>query len=164
MSITHDLPIGARIRKVRRERGWSLQECEVRSQGRLRAVTLASYERGQRSISLGKLQLIAEILEVTIEYLFGATNQMSPVPKQRHIYDLRALTLSPSCVQKQLLLSYLKVIIKKRGDWQGEVISLRTSDIGNLHLIFQSQFTDSACDYIDWIESQNFLMRLKSKT
>ena len=162
MKTTHESPVAQRIRKIRREKGWSLKECQIRSRGRLQAVTLGSYERGERSISLARLALIAEVFEVSIEYLLVARDLTSNEANKRHIYDLHALSRATATREKELLLSYIAEIIKVRGDWQGAVISLRASDLSNLQILFASQFKASDRSYIEWVESQNFLMKLES--
>ena len=47
--------IRLRIRSLRRERGLTLLDFERASGGRIRAVVLGAYERGDRSMSLSKV-------------------------------------------------------------------------------------------------------------
>jgi hypothetical protein len=41
-----------KLRELRRSKGLTLQDCELISNGALKAVVLGSYERGHRAISL----------------------------------------------------------------------------------------------------------------
>lgn len=162
MKPTNVLPVGHRIRRLRRQKGWSLNECQLRSQGRVKAVTLASYERGERSISLARLALIAELFNVSIEYFLVTRDLPTDEDGRRHIYDLHALSgISPSR-EKDLLLSFLAQIIQARGDWQGAVISLRGSDISTLQILFAAALAGENASYMKWVESQKFLINLKS--
>ena len=123
--------IRGRIRQLRREKGFTLLECEIRSGGRIRAVVLGAYERGDRSMSLKKVIEIAELFDVPLAHLIATDlhPEKSRIVGIRHIYDLRALrTLAPS-EQKILLSRYLSRIAEQRGDWAGEVISIRQTDV-----------------------------------
>ena len=162
MKSAHKIHVGQRIRTIRRQMGWTLEDCQRRSSGKLPAVTLGAYERGERSISLAKLSLIAELLQVPIEYLLSGAEKPSVKVKGRHVYDLHALSLMPSSAEKELLMGYLTQIIHERGDWRGAVITLRAADISNLHILFYAQSSDSESDYLAWVEKKNFRVRLES--
>ena len=47
--------VGDRLRRIRQERGMSLQEVCARSGGSFVVSTLSAYERGKRSLSLERL-------------------------------------------------------------------------------------------------------------
>ena len=162
MNQSNELPVGHRIRRLRQQKGWSLNECAIRSQGRVKAVTLASYERGERSISLARLSLLAELFNVSIEYFFATRDLPTVEDGRRHIYDLHVLAgISPSR-EKDLVLSYLGQVIQARGDWQGAVISLRGSDISALQILFAAALDGENASYMNWVESQKFMLNLKS--
>jgi len=157
-----EIHLGQRIRTIRRQMGWTLDDCQRRSSGKLPAVTLGAYERGERSISLAKLSLIAELLQVPMEHLLSGAANSSVNVKERHIYDLHALSRMSSSAEKELLMSYLTQIIHERGDWRGAVITLRSVDISNLHILFAAQSSDSESDYLAWVEMNNFRVKLES--
>lgn len=128
--------VGARIRAIRRERGWSLREFEQHSHGQIKSITLGSYERGDRSLSVETMSLIAEILEVHPAELLHKQPQPISTDTPRHIYDLlkiRSLEVTP---ERELLLRFINEVAGYRGDWRGAVISVRQSDVANLTLIF----------------------------
>jgi transcriptional regulator with XRE-family HTH domain len=128
--------VGERIRAIRRERGWSLREFEERSRGQIKAITLGSYERGDRSLSVETMSLIAEILSVHPAELLRGECQPISTDTPRHIYDLlklRSLEVTP---EREILLRFIKEVAGYRGDWRGAVISIRESDVANLTLIF----------------------------
>ena len=157
-----EIILGQRIRTIRRQMGWTLDDCQRRSAGKLLAVTLGAYERGERSISLAKLSLIAELLQVPMEHLLSGAEKPSAKVQGRHIYDLHALALMPSSAEKELLMGYLTQIIHERGDWRGAVITLRSVDISNLQILFAAQTSDYSSDYLAWVEMKNFRVKLES--
>lgn len=123
--------IRARIRELRRARGLTLLDCEVLSCGRIKAIVLGAYERGDRAMSLKKVIEIAELFDVALIHVIGPVgpSEKASMTAARHIYDLRALrTLAPS-PEKSVLSRYLSRIAEQRGDWAGEVISLRDDDV-----------------------------------
>ena len=132
--------IRARIRQLRRLKGLTLRDCEVRSGGRIKAIVLGAYERGERDMSLKKVIEISGLLEVALIYLIGSADPEEKVPASstRHIYDLRALrNLAPS-TEKSVLSRYLSRIAEQRGDGAGEVISLRDADVQAISRLLDS--------------------------
>ena len=146
---THELKeIRRRIRAARQSLGWSLADFEIHSSGRVTAVAMGSYERGSRTLSISKLLVICEILQISLAHSSG-----------RHIYDLRALQGLAESAEKLHLLSYIHQIIRKRGDWKGAVISLRTSDVDNLGHIFATSQEIKSANYLEWIEKQGITLQ-----
>ncbi len=118
------------IRELRKRKGLTLKECEELSQGRFKAVVMGSYERGTRAISLERLQEIADFYQVPIQYFFGSETSQ---PLERiFTFDLRKMKNSSyreeSLDRVKALLSHF---ITMRGDWNGEVLSIRQAD-GNI--------------------------------
>jgi hypothetical protein len=77
----------------------------------------------------------------------------------RHIYDLRLLQALPQSPEKNHLLCYIREIIKERGDWKGEVISLRKGDIENLERIFAASEEIRNENYLVWVEAQRISLK-----
>jgi transcriptional regulator with XRE-family HTH domain len=73
-----------RLRVIRKSKGWSLQDVELRSNGKWKAVVIGSYERGDRAISLKKAISLMEFYQVPISELF---------PEVAPIVSIRSLTL-----------------------------------------------------------------------
>lgn len=117
------------LRELRRQKGYTLHECESLTKGKFKAVVLGSYERGTRAISLAKLVQLAEFYEVPVDHFFAENKVASDFEAGRLVFDIRKIrartfldeTLDP-------LKRYLNGIASKRSDWNGEVISLRKSD------------------------------------
>ena len=121
--------LAQRIRQIREAQGLTLQQVSARSKGRISAIALGSYERGDRSISAKKILEIAEIYAIPAGEFFTPAQQ--GLEAGRVVIDLRKLTISEDPIGKQFLI-ILKRIVEQRRDWNGEVISLRAGDISNL--------------------------------
>ena len=162
MEIEQSERIRIRIRQLRRERGLTLRDFEEKSGGRIRAIVMGAYERGDRSMSLGKLIEISKVFGIELSHLIGSAEltqssgtqssgtPTSAAPSSRYIFDLRVLNSLDDSPQKVILLRYLSRVAEQRGDWGGEVISLRQSDIESLSKVIDSQTNT----FEQWIQAQ----------
>jgi len=134
----------------------TLLECEILSRGRIRAVVLGAYERGDRSMSLKKVIEIGELFGVPLAHLIAADLQpeQSRIAGSRHIYDLRALRALAPSEQKILLFRYLSRIAEQRGDWAGEVISIRHADVEAIARLIDSE----EIKFQEWVATQKILL------
>lgn len=144
----------ARIRKARKARGWSLTEFEQQSQGSIKAVVLGSYERGSRALSLRKLLQICEVLEIPLDEFLPATSARSK--SSRLVLDVRALTKAQDA-RGVTLQRFVNQIAQRRGDWNREVISLRTDDFSLLSTVI---FKDEEL-MLPYLINNNLLIRVK---
>jgi transcriptional regulator with XRE-family HTH domain len=120
-----------RIRLIRESRHLTLSQAAKLSKGQITAIALGSYERGDRSVSARKLIMIANLYEVPISELFEAPRNF--MPEDRISIDLRKiLTTSNPVAQK--ITEVLRNIARLRGDWNGEVMSLRAQDINSFQV------------------------------
>jgi transcriptional regulator with XRE-family HTH domain len=120
-----------RMRLLRESRHLTLSQAAKLSKGRISAIALGSYERGDRSVSASKLIIIAHLYEVPISELFESPRNF--MPEERISIDVRKiLTTSNPVAQK--ITEVLRNIARMRGDWNGEVISLRAQDINNFQV------------------------------
>ena len=62
--MTYTEEVGERLRRVRIDKGLSLQDVERRSEGEWKAAVVGSYERGDRNISATRLLELAEFYGV----------------------------------------------------------------------------------------------------
>lgn len=149
-----NIEIGQRMRQARKKRGWTISEmAEV---GNIKAVVIGSYERGSRNMPISRLGEIARILGVDVSYLLG-----QPLVRQTEVHistlDLRAISQVSFTqpVRLALLVSYCAGIIKKRNDWNGEVLSIRESDLMNLSFAIGIDQSD----LVQWLNAENYLIR-----
>ena len=129
------------LRELRRKKGYTLSDCELKSNGKIKAVVLGSYERQARAISLAKLVQLAEFYEVPVDYFLNPKEGESDLESGRLIFDIRKIrnrtfldeTLVP-------LKRFLNAIADKRSDWNAELISLRSSDSDTLALLTELNY------------------------
>ena len=149
-----NIEIGRRMRAARKKRGWTI--AEMAAIGQIKAVVIGSYERGARNMPISRLGEIARILGVDVAYLLGQ-------PLSRHhtalvlTLDLRAIS-RPSFTNPSrlaLLVSYCAGIVKKRSDWNGEVLSIRESDLLNLSFAMGIE----QADLLQWLSAENYLLK-----
>lgn len=134
--------IADRIRRLRQERGWSLADVERLSRGSLKAVVLGSYERGDRALTLKRAIEIAQLFSVPLHHLLAAPEKSFPAPALAPILmDLRRLhRLMEDPARRadatlQMVYAFVAWISSRRGDWNGEVMSLRTGDKATMALM-----------------------------
>ena len=129
-----ELYCARRLREIRKERGMTLQECEALSGGELKAVVLGSYERGTRSISLARIEQLAEFFSVPMQYFLGTAPERNT--SRRWLFDLRKVReqagQSPEVEQ---LLRFIYDIAGERSDWRGEFLTIRESDARALKIL-----------------------------
>ena len=130
----------SRIRHIRESRHLTLTQAAKLSKGQVTAIALGSYERGDRSVSAQKLITIANLDEVPISELFEAPRSF--MQEERISIDLRKILMTSNPVA-QKITEVLRNIARMRGDWNGEVISLRAQDISNFQV-----FTGLSADEI----------------
>ena len=61
--------VGERLRAIRRQKGLSLQEVEASSRQEFKASVVGAYERGERAISVPRLQRLASFYNVPVDQL-----------------------------------------------------------------------------------------------
>jgi len=125
--------IAARLRSIRLSRNLTLAEVESTSHKQLRAVALGSYERGDRSLSVLKAIQLSNFYDVPLSYLLTGHSPAASM-QTRIVIDLRrvkvlSLATSNETSTQRVLFSFLLGIIKERQDYNGEVLSMRKSDI-----------------------------------
>ncbi|MGH9216799.1 MAG: transcriptional regulator [Acidimicrobiales bacterium] len=129
--------VGARLRAVRRQQHLSLHDVEVASNLEFKASVLGAYERGERAISVPRLQRLARLYRLPVTALVEHDERAAPAQTDPPItIDLVALRQlqRPDAV---LLARYLRAIEVERGDYNGRVLTIRRSDTTALASILQ---------------------------
>ena len=130
------------MRAARLSRGWSLADFESHSAGRVSAVAMGSYERGNRSISAEKLLEIAQLYQVPVSELMSPTEK--GIRSGRVIIDVNKLAQNHDD-SNDSALKIIQRIAHLRHDWNGQVISLRSSDIDLLKIF--ANYSDQQTNY-----------------
>ena len=153
--------LGHALREVRRARKWTLADFEKASHGRIKAVVLGSYERGSRSVSVDRLQAIAEIYAVPVGAFFNQSSvENSSLEIPNIVIDLRRLReeMTLRTIKELTLLDqFCSGIIIFRKDWNGEILSLRRNDVTFLAIMNET----SAENLLNILASKKVLFNFK---
>ena len=129
--------LGARLRAIREQRGWSLRDVHDASEGRFTGSAVGTYERGERGISVQRLSELAQLYGVPVERFLpespmrdGGREPRPAVeaPKDKVVLDLAALERQTQ-PEFDPVRRYIDTIKLKRGDFNGRVLSVRASDV-----------------------------------
>ncbi len=138
MSPTYNEIVGARLRAIRKQRNLSLQDVQRLSEGEFKAAVLGAYERGERSLSLPRLQRLSAFFQVPITQLLPQEDQReTPIvslPTGGLTIDLNSLDrlAGPDAV---ILERFLRAIQMMRQDFNGKVLTIRRDDLRTLSLL-----------------------------
>ena len=145
--------IAAAIRAIRKQKGMTLKDVEAKSNGLWKSVVIGSYERCDRTLSLKRAIALAEFYQVPLDQLLGLAKNRT-MSSQRLILDLRAIQANPEKSRLYSGLStFAKAICERRRDWNGELLSIRSSDIFEISLLqgVEEAFVNA------WLKEKNFL-------
>jgi transcriptional regulator with XRE-family HTH domain len=135
--------VGERLRAIRRQKRLSLQEVEAKSNQEFKASVLGAYERGERAISVPRLQRLSRFYSVPVDQLlpmdegpdFGIetpsvidlTDRPARQPGASVTIDLTKLDQLRG-PEADMLTRYLTMIQVKRQDFNGRMLTIRRDD------------------------------------
>jgi transcriptional regulator with XRE-family HTH domain len=125
--------VGERLRSIRRQKRLSLNEVEAESNEEFKASVLGAYERGERAISVPRLERLANFYGVSIDQLLPRdpmrveSNQPGSSGTTKIRIDVAKLSLFPEA-KFQMLERFLRMIQVQRQDFNGKVITVRAHD------------------------------------
>ena len=137
-----------KLRHIRKSKGWSLQDVEKHSKGKWKAVVIGSYERSDRAISLKKAIELMEFYKVPITELFEGEkfNSFPKAGSEPLVIDQRLLAKNPD-IKLNGVKRLVALLTSKRRDWNGEVLSVRTTDLQFIALLLDLN-SDEATTYL----------------
>ena len=125
--------VGERLRQIRQQKKLSLSEVENSTNQEFKASVMGAYERGERMISVPRLERLANFYGVTVDQLLprdkqreGDTQSQSAAPTQLRI-DVAKLSLRDG-KEFKMLERLLRMIQVQRQDFNGKVITVRAHD------------------------------------
>jgi transcriptional regulator with XRE-family HTH domain len=149
--------VGARLRVVRKQMRLSLQAVEAMSEQEFKASVLGAYERGERAISVPRLQRLAKLYDVPVDQLLphddvdedrwggkapetqGASLNNRALRawdgNEKITIDLAKLN-SVSGPERDLLRRFLSMIQVQRQDFNGRMITIRAEDLRAIACLF----------------------------
>ncbi|MDQ1374591.1 MAG: hypothetical protein QOJ09_1929 [Actinomycetota bacterium] len=148
MPAGYEQRVGERLRAVRKQKRLSLQAVEAESDHEFKASVLGAYERGERTISVPRLQKLAKFYNVPVDQLLPKESEAANAtidlredtdrtPEEKITIDLPRLeSLMES--DRDLLVRYLGLIQVQRGDFNGRVLTIRQEDLRALATLFDT--------------------------
>lgn len=125
--------LGERLRNVRQQQDLSLHDVEAASEGELKASVVGAYERGERAVSVSRLRALADFYRVPVSSLLpsnGTTTRASSRSGERLVIDLTALEYDGvQDEEREVIERYVGAIQAQRGDYNGRVLTVRSSDV-----------------------------------
>jgi len=129
---TYAEQVGERLRNIRLQKGLSLHDVEQHSSKEFKASVLGAYERGERSISVPRLQRLAIFYGVPVDHLLPRlgpeTAEPATAAEETVCIDLQALEGRRE-PEAQTLGRYLSLIQTQRGDFNGKMLTIRRDDV-----------------------------------
>ena len=151
--------VGERLRAIRRQKGLSLQDVEAGSHQEFKASVLGAYERGERAISVPRLQRLARFYAVPVDQLLASRGARRPGRGRRPHRGVghdahRPVTIDLTRLRdldsptSQMLVRYLQMIQVQRQDFNGRVLTVRRDDLRAIACILDTSL-DQAVDRLD---------------
>ncbi len=142
--------VGLRLRGVRRSQRLSLHDVEVSSEKEFKASVLGAYERGERAISVPRLQRLARFYGVAVDQLLPVIDLTTGTdgvaegeevdrraPSRGITIDLIALE-SMSSQEAALLSRYVTMIRAQRSNPAGSAMTIRREDLNPLAALLET--------------------------
>jgi transcriptional regulator with XRE-family HTH domain len=156
--IAYAQAVGSRLRAVRKQMHLSLQAVEAMSDQEFKASVLGAYERGERAISVPRLQRLSKLYDVPVDQLlppdgdattrWGGTDGevvAAPLSARRSIQGVTEsdkVTIDLNKLQtvvgpeRDLLRRFLSMIQVHRQDFNGRMITIRSEDVRAIACLF----------------------------
>src|SRR4051794_3118727 len=160
---TYGRKVGERLRAIRRQKGMSLQDAEEASTQEFKASVLGAYERGERAISVPRLQRLARFYNVPVDQLLprddtpgfpadtddGAADltRAGPEAPPQITLDLTRLDELHGTAA-EMLTRYLAMIQVQRQDFNGRMLTIRRDDLRAIACILDTT-VDGAAKRLD---------------
>jgi len=142
--------VGERLRAVRKQKRLSLQAVEAESDHVFKASVLGAYERGERTISVPRLQKLAKFYNVPVDQLLPKDSEPAGTTIDLRESDAAAGAIEEKITidlprleslmehDRDLLVRYLGLIQVQRGDFNGRVLTIRQEDLRALATLFDT--------------------------
>jgi transcriptional regulator with XRE-family HTH domain len=145
-ALTYARRVGQRLRAIRRQKRLSLQEVEAASSQEFKASVLGAYERGERVISVPRLQRLADFYRVPVDQLLPRDSEVPSEPPAPGVeptevrpavpnwpskvtFDLARFQAVDGDPELEMVYKYLSSIQVRRQDFNGRVLTIRADDI-----------------------------------
>lgn len=143
--------VGKRLRALRKQKRLSLQEVEAQSKQEFKASVLGAYERGERAISVPRLQRLAAFYRMPVDQLLPRLDAKSvvevidldgqnapPATQESVTIDLHRVADATDKLESQRLNNFLQALQLQRGDFNGRMLTIRRDDLLALGVILDT--------------------------
>ncbi len=149
-SASYARAVGACLRRVRQQLRLSLQAVETMSDQEFKASVLGAYERGERAISVPRLQRLAVLYDVPVDLLLPAPEPKAPAnpgtePQETRV-DVEARLNSVAGPERELLRRFVRMIQAQRHGGGGATGAIRSEDIRAIELLLGTTLSDRSGD------------------
>ncbi len=142
--------LGVKLRRIRRQQGLSLKDVERKSNGQWTAMVVGSYERADRAVTVTKLVELADFYGIPVSDLLPDPWISVPPPAATAIVlDLQRLRELPT-EHSALLARYVSTIEHQRGDYNGQILSIRGEDLRTLAILYDRSPHELLDQFIAW--------------
>ena len=151
--------VGERLRAIRRQKRLSLHDVEAASGAEFKASVLGAYERGERSISVPRLQRLAGFYDVPVDQLLPVEDSddvevidltdrgLTRPAESQLVLDLQMLA-DLEGPEGEMLNRYIRTIQIQRQDFNGRMLTIRRDDVRAIACIL-GVATDRTLDRLD---------------
>jgi transcriptional regulator with XRE-family HTH domain len=130
----YSVQVGERLRAIRKQKRLSLHDVEAQSDQEFKASVLGAYERGERALSLPRLDRLAQFYRVPVDQLLprndhdagGGVDDGTALRPKLAIDILKLSQLSGAPFE--MLTRFLRMIQVQRQDFNGRVLTIRADD------------------------------------
>jgi transcriptional regulator with XRE-family HTH domain len=134
--------VGERLRAIRRQKRMSLHDVEAASELEFKASVLGAYERGERAISVPRLQRLAHFYGVPVDQLLPRDDSLAGFDSESSVLELvgrtnerASFTIDLTRLEQlsgpeaAMLTRFLASIQVQRQDFNGRVLTIRNDDL-----------------------------------
>lgn len=135
--------VGERLRSIRLQKGLSLHDVESQSDKEFKASVLGAYERGERSISVPRLQRLARFYGVPVDRLLPQSDDVIVLDAPRRDaangfrIDLTKLG-EVEAPEAPVISRYVNMVQMARSDFNGKVLTVRGDDLRTLAAVLDT--------------------------
>ncbi len=142
--------LGESLRRIRVQKGMSLQDVQQASDGKWKAAVVGAYERGDRNVTVARLSELADFYGVPVSELLPDPRPSSAVTTNTKIVlNLESLGSLPAA-EAGPLARYASTIQAQRHDYNGKVLSIRAEDLKSLAIIYDMSPDELTSRLIEW--------------